>query len=129
MTYSVGTLWIIYASVLVGTWILLAIFLTNRYAISFFLATIFAAVAAFIGAAWLNPNQLTDNDKSWLTVLFMVAILLPVFALLYLCCWNGNVSSCRVKRTIQCDEETGICHLQKKTIYQGDGDITEIVYN
>lgn len=141
MTYSVGTLWIIYVAVLVGTWLLLWFLLTRTsnyygyfsYGTALFIATIFAAIAAFIGAAWLDPNQLTDSDKSWLTVLFLIAFLLPVFVLIYLFWFNeaSTTSGCcmdRVKQTIQCDRETGLCHLQKKTIYQHTGDIIEVIY-
>lgn len=149
MTYSVGTLWGIYIVVLVVAWIILWLLVaasapstSMNYGTAFFLATIFGAVAAFIGAAWLDPNQLTDNDKTWLTVLFLVAFLLPVLIILYLFWFDSSFqpncqpqcsacckpNPCYITRTIQCNSETGQCELKKKTIHTSDGNQLKIKY-
>lgn len=146
MAIAVGTLWIIYAAVLLGTWLLswwllntaASYYDTLAYGTAFLFATLIAAIAAFIAGAWLDPNQLTDSDKSWLTVLFMIACLLPILVVIYMLwigyscvepCINECRSECsRVKQQIHCNRETGQCYLQKKTIYQPNGDRLKIVY-
>ncbi|CAH6419698.1 Hypothetical protein HVR_LOCUS774 [uncultured virus] len=167
MTYSVGTLWAIYVVVVIISFLIFWLLLgaTQRYyrsvsyGTAFFLATILGAVAVFVGAAWLDPNQLSSTDKTWLSVLFLIAFLLPVFVILYIV-WAGEYASvtgeddclpswCRkdkcknpcesscyetepersyVKQTIHCDQDTGICHIKEKTIYQGDN-ITKVTYS
>lgn len=81
MSYSVGSLWIIYIAVVlvsfIGYWLIL------RKGIAFFFAISFGAIAVFMGGAWLDPNQLNTTDKTWLSVLFLVAFLLPIFFIVY----------------------------------------------
>lgn len=174
MTINVGTIWGIYLVAVVVSFIILIFFLNVGYA--FLFATLLGAIAAFIAAAWLDPNALTSNEKTWLGVLFIVAFLLPIFVLLCVA-WAGSNNTpccdkikdpcdkckpkkpacevpkpvcakpkcpcekdpctCKVapvtepvhtKQTIQCDPNTGQCHVTKKKIYQGN-DITTVVYS
>lgn len=168
MSYSVGTLWGIYVIVVVIAFIIFWLLLDSAryyyrsvsYGTAFFLATLLGAIAVFIGAAWLDPNQLSDSDKTWLSVLFIVAFLLPIFVIFYIV-WAGeyaaitgeescmpkwckkscekpckksceNKDPCKdksyTKKTIHCDSDTGICHVKKKKVYQGD-DVTTVIYS
>lgn len=100
MNYNVGTLWGIYIVVVVITFILFLLFIGKArhyynsigYGIVFFLASILGAIAVFIGAAWLDPNQLSSNEKTWLSVLFVIAFLLPIFGIVYIV-WIGEYAS------------------------------------
>jgi hypothetical protein len=163
MSYSVGVIWGIYIIVVVITFIVLLLLLdvarnyyrSVSYGTAFFMATVFGAIAVFIGTAWLDPNQLNDMDKTWLSVLFIVAFLLPIFVIFYVI-WSGEYASiigdcnkkceipcekecetpcekkkkdkCYIKKNIHCDSDTGICHVKKEKIYQGDN-ITTITYS
>ena len=92
MSYNVGTLWGIYIIAVIAIfiifWFLIGTIQKYRtnigYGTAFFISTLFGAIAVFIGTAWLDPNQLTDSDKTWLSVLFAVAFLLPVFVVIYI---------------------------------------------
>lgn len=174
MNYSVGVIWGIYIIVVVITFIVLLLLLDVprnnyrgvSYGTAFFLATVFGSIAVFICTAWLDPNQLSDTDKTWLSVLFMVAFLLPIFVVFYVI-WSGEyagiIGDCEtkcdtpcekkcetpcekkgeapcekkcetpcekyvVKKNINCDSDTGICHIKNEKIYQGDN-ITTITYS
>ena len=160
MTFSVGILWGIYILVVVISfaifWLLLEFvqhhYRSVSYGTAFFIASLFGALSVFIGAAWLDANQLTDTDKAWLSVLFILAFLLPIFIIIYII-WVGEYSSfteegnclpgwckkdpckkdpCKKKsyskKKVHCDNDTGICHIQKQKIYDGD-DKTTIVYS
>lgn len=155
MSYSVGALWVIYIVVVVVSFIIFWLILGQvqshyrsiSYGTAFFVATILGSIAVFIGSAWLDPNQLNTTDKTWLSVLFLIAFLLPIFVILYVV-WAGEYASltgeddclpdwCKkdpcaeesyVKQTIHCDIDTGVCHVKKKKIYQGDN-VTKVIYS
>ena len=52
--------------------------------IVFFLATIMGGIIIFIGIAWLDPNNLNNNDKTSLGVLLIFASLLFILAIFYI---------------------------------------------
>lgn len=161
MQLTVGGLWGIYIVVVVVSFIILWLLLgaaqryyrSVSYGAAFFIATILGAIGVFIGAAWLDPNQLSSTDKTWLSVLFLIAFLLPVFVILYIV-WAGEYASftgevdcmpswcrkdswhknpcvkkdeCYTKQTIECDRDTGQCYITKKKVYQGDN-VTKVKY-
>ena len=148
MDYSVGSVWVIYIVAVVISYVVFWLLMGSvkryydsiSYGTAFLLATVIGAVAVFIGAGWLDPNQLNDTDKTWLSVLFLMAFLLPIFAILYLV-WAGEhtcLTTCNsydpcssevhVKQTVHCDNETGTCRVTKRKIYQGDN-ITKVLYS
>lgn len=100
MEYNVGVLWGIYVGVtafflLVGLG--LAYYFSCRgraatYGLAVLIAFILGAIAAFIGAAWLDPNTMTEEDNVSLTILLVVAIVLPILAIIYVI-WAGECSS------------------------------------
>ena len=97
MSYGVGTLWGIYIIVVIATFIILWIvfeYNSCRYSggSSFFLSTLAGAIAVFVGAAWLDAGQLTDSDKTALSVLFIVSFLLPILVIFYIV-WSGQYAS------------------------------------
>lgn len=145
MDFTVGSLWVIYIGVVVVVFIIFGLCLSWAkekynsvgYGTAFFIASLLGAIAVFIGAAWLDPNQLTSTDKTWLSVLFLVAFLMPVFVIFYIV-WAGEYASftgeedcmpkCFTKQTIHCDRDTGMCHIKKKKMVNGD-DVTKIKYS
>lgn len=100
MSLTVGTLWGIYILVVVISFIIFWLFLGTAqryynsvgYGTAFFFSTILGAFAVFIGAAWLDPNQLSSSEKTSLSVLFVIAFLLPIFVVLYIV-WAGEYAS------------------------------------
>jgi small-conductance mechanosensitive channel len=100
MSFNVGTLWAIYIIVVIISFIIFWLFLKSaqyyypsiNYGSVFFLASLLGAIAVFIGAAWLDPNQLNSTEKTWLTILFLIAFLFPIFIILYIL-WTGEYSS------------------------------------
>src|SRR5579863_4053808 len=99
MDYTVGTVWIIYIItvliVLIIFWIALK-FTQNpcnrrHYGIAFFLATVIGAIAVLIAAAWLNTATLTSSENAWLSVLLVVAFLIPILVIFYIV-WAGQYS-------------------------------------
>ena len=117
MSYSVGTLWVIYIIVVIATFILLWCILRStqyyydRYGNAFFLATLFGAIAVFIGTSWLDPNLLNNSDKIWLSVLFIFAFLLPIIVIFYVV-WSGEYAAiiCRDKCLPDCSNNKDNCH-------------------
>jgi hypothetical protein len=100
MSYGVGTLWAIYIVTVIITFIILWLLLGSvrryyssvSYGMAFFFATLLGLIAMFIGTAWLDTNQLNDSEKSWLSVLFIIAFLLPIFVIFYII-WTGEYAS------------------------------------
>lgn len=100
MSLTVGTLWGIYIFVIVIAFIIFWLFLGTAqryynsvgYGTAFFFSTILGSFAVFICAAWLDPNQLISSEKTSLSVLFLIAFLLPVFVVLYIV-WAEEYSS------------------------------------
>lgn len=96
MNWAVSALWGLYIIVVVGTFVILWLLLgmAQRYYTSlgydsaFLVASVLGAIAVFIGTAWLDPNQFSSTDKPWLTVLFIMAFVLPIVVILYIL-WAG----------------------------------------
>ena len=159
MSSTVGTLWGIYIIVVVISFLIFWLFLGTAqsyynsvgYGIAFFLSTILGAFAVFIGAAWLDPNQLSSSEKTSLSVLFVIAFLLPNFVVLYIVwageyasfttedsglpsctkkdpCPKNNLCETHTEKLIHCDRDTGLCHVKKEIVYQGDN-VTTVVYS
>ncbi len=151
MSINVGTLWCIYVITLLLFFAIFAYILityartryqTVGYGTAFFLGSILGAIAVFIGAAWLDPNNLTYDDKNWLSVLFVVAFMIPVFAILYTICvgeykcfTNTNcaavvenacddniacpfIDKLDVREYYDCDVNSGSYILKKKRFYK-----------
>jgi len=160
MNMTVGILWGIYIVVVVLSYIILWLLLSAAqtyyrsisYGTTFLFATLLGAIAVFIGAAGLDPNQLSSTDKTWLSVLFLIAFLLPVFVIMYIV-WAGEYASitgeencmpawckepkckqdkckddCYTKETIHCDRDTGLCHIKKKKVHWGNN-VTKVIYS
>ena len=149
MSYNVGILWGVYLAVLIISFIIIYFVMSSaqKYdqsvdiASAFFLATLLAAIAVFIGAIWLNTSQLSDAEQIALSVLFVVAFLLPIFTILYIVYVGGKeclpecTDPCTVpctksynKKFIHCDRETGLCQLEKEEIYENDN-VTTVTYS
>ena len=164
MSYNVGALWIIYiiivAIMFLLFWLLLGsiqkYYASMSYGFALLIATLIGAIAVFVGAAWLDPNQLNTNEKTWLSVLFVIAFLVPIFIILYIV-WAGEYASItgeddclpswckslcnpcdedlcikdektRIEKTIHCDTQTGQCQIKKKKFYKGDN-VTTVIYS
>ncbi len=99
MEYNVGTLWGIYIGVLLGSFLLMILLLvpvrkyysTLSYGTAFFIASILGAIAAFVGASWLDPNTQTADENGWLTALLVIAVVIPVLSIIYIF-WMGEYS-------------------------------------
>ena len=149
MSYNVGILWGVYLVVLIISFIIIYFVMSSaqKYdqsidiASAFFLATLLGAIAVFIGAIWLNTAQLSDSEQIALSVLFIVAFLLPIFTILYIVyvgnkeCLPECTDPCKTpcpksynKKYIHCDGDTGLCHLEKEEIYEGDN-VTTVIYS
>jgi len=149
MTYNIATLWAIYLIILVISFIIFYYILksSNKCCDSvkignvLLLASILGAIAVFIGAIWLNTNQLTTGQQAALSILFIIAFLLPIFIILYIV-YSGEcslVTECKercpttdtcpkIKKTIHCDKDTGICQVTQEEI-QMDNNVTTVVYS
>ena len=143
MKYNVGTLWIIYIIVLVLGFILCwaVLYFTHNmnFAMAFFLATLLGLIAVIIGSFWLDVNNLNSTDKTWLTVLYVVAFVLPIIALVCMLVFmnKGAQSSqnmfakkdvVNISKDIKCDTETQLCEFEdKKYVKNGNTTTTERV--
>ena len=134
MNYNVGILWGIYILVVL-IFILIFLLILERYyynpsyTTAFLIASIFGAVAVFIGIPWLDGAQMSNAEKAWLSVLLVVAFILPVFIIIYMVWVNSYKPICcekSMKQKIKCNED-GICELKEQKIYQGR-DKTTIKY-
>lgn len=159
MDYTVGTVWAIYAIVLVVTFIIVLIIMYAcggvSYSVALLIAAIVAAIAAFVSVAWLDQNLLTDSDKTWLGVLFIIAVALPILIILFMIwaacrtptpcakpcekpCEKPVAKPCEkpcdkpqeaatVEQLVQCDKKTGTCEVLEKTVKFGN-ETTTFVY-
>src|SRR3990170_2868737 len=96
MSFNVGMLWGAYIIVMVITFILFGLLFEAvrssynyddsgaSYSGVLFLASVAGALTVFIGTAYLNPTDLTNSDKTLLSVLFIVAFLFPLFIIFYI---------------------------------------------
>lgn len=153
MSYNVGVLWGVYLVVLVVSFIIFYLLLGSmqeycpsiNIASAFFLATLLGAIAVFVGAVWLNTGQLNTGEQMSLSILFIVAFLLPIFTILYIvyagnymlpedclvkdkCCKDESTTIPHNEKFIQCDRDTGICYVEKEKIYDGDN-VTTVIYS
>jgi len=121
MSNNVGILWAIYIIVIVIAFIIFWLLLRNYqyycnsvgYGFAFFIASILGAIAVFISVAWVNPNQLTSTEKIWLSVLFIIAFLLPIFTIIYII-WVSAYenTSCTCKKN-PCECKKSLCTCKK----------------
>jgi len=156
--YNVTTLWIIYIIVVIAIFLLFWAFISNikekystfGYGSILFIATICGAIAVLIGTAWLNPVQMSSNDTTSLSILYIVSFSLPMLVVFYIV-WMGEYASftgenccsdgcqkpgcprkncnpgCRTEKLIECNNNTGICQLKEQTMYR-EHDITKVIY-
>lgn len=98
MEFTVGTVWAIYIATLIIAFLLIVAVMyaygNYAYGYAFLLASIVAAIAAFIGLAGLDTNNLSSTDMTWLNVLFFIAMLLPLFIIIWLVwAWSSSPAS------------------------------------
>jgi hypothetical protein len=125
MNFNVGSLWGIYIAVVVVAYLMFYCcmgpvkrsFRTVGHGCAFFMATFLGAIAVFVGAAWLNANTMTQMEKTWLSVLYLVAFLLPIVVTFYVVCKGEYLSLTGEEhliakfqeKSIRCDRKTKEC--------------------
>jgi len=88
--------------------------------LSFFVASLIGAALVFILSANVDWNALTDEEKAWYSLLWLVAYLLPlvlaIFIIVRTHLHHGEIKS---KSEVICDRATGECLVQKSDIKMG----------
>lgn len=98
MKITVGNLWWLYVVVVVVAfivfWAISKAVVSNDdgfvpYASIFFVATLIGAIVVFVWASYLKIDSMSSADKTSLSILLVIAFLLPVFSLFALG-WRGE---------------------------------------
>lgn len=133
MNLTVGTAWGIYIVVVVAVLIigwLIAGCVRSSYPSAgwgtiFFVASLIGALVVFVSSFWINTSNLTSSESVWLTILFLVAFLLPILIVIYMV-WAGEYMSFTgedryyMKEVLDCDQATGVCKTTSRTVVDGN---------
>ena len=148
MDVTVPSLWLLYiivvVIVLVIAWIIYALMKKNKGSVGLgtflFIATLIAAIITYIASMSLNYSLLSQSDRTWLMILYIVMFILPVIFLIFMF-WRGEHKSSMscgqqenqmcgavTKDKIKCDEDTGICRIEKREIHYDNGSSQKIKF-
>jgi len=149
MDVTVSSLWLLYIIVvivvLIIAWVIYALMKKNRGSVGLgtflFIATLIGAIVTYFASMSLNYDLLSQTDRTWLMVLYIVMFILPVIFLIFMfwrgehkgaasVCCSGDVNQENVvtKDKIKCDTETGKCHIEKREIEHPDGSVQKIKF-
>lgn len=102
MAITVNGLWMIYIIVAIASfiilWILFALVSRCRtctglnWGTAFLWGTLIGALTVFILGFWINQDTLSDGEWTSLSVLYLVAFILPIFTAIILMWTSGHFS-------------------------------------
>lgn len=130
MGLTVAGLWTIYIIVTVASFIVLWILfaLASRcnscsglnWGTAFFWGALIGGLTVFILGFFINPDELTQGDFTSLSVLYLIAFLLPVFTAFIIMWYNGLYAARRCTDKDPCVKKVSCdpCKVPKKKQYQ-----------
>lgn len=117
---KVGWVWAVYVVVVLILFLLLSWSQMSKVGrgIAALIALVVGALVVFV-ASMSVPKDLTKAEQNWLSLLMIIAYILPIFAIIYVA-WSGEYraisgDACATEKTVICDEATNKCSIVQES--------------